>query len=54
MLVGVPSKRFRRDLKRVVKRSYVIDRLETVIDELREGRSLADRFRDHELQGEWR
>jgi mRNA interferase YafQ len=47
------SSRFRRDLRRVTKRRYALDRLEAIIDLLREGSPLPERYRDHPLKGEW-
>jgi mRNA interferase YafQ len=47
------SKRFRRDLKRSIKRGYQRARLETVVTLLRQGQRLPQRFRDHGLSGEW-
>jgi mRNA interferase YafQ len=47
------SSRFRRDLRRVTRRRYALERLEAIIDLLREGSPLPERYRDHPLKGEW-
>jgi mRNA interferase YafQ len=47
------SSRFRRDLRRVTRRRYALERLEAIIDLLREGSPLPGRYRDHPLKGEW-
>jgi len=45
--------RFKRDYKRIAKRDYDLDRMQTVIDLLREGEALEAGYRDHALKGEW-
>ena len=45
--------RFRRDLKRITKRNYQLERLQPILDLLRHGRPLPARHRDHPLQGAW-
>lgn len=47
------SKRFRRDLKRIIKRGYQRARLEAVVTLLRQTQRLPQRYRDHGLSGEW-
>jgi mRNA interferase YafQ len=46
--------RFRRDLKRIERRGLKLDRLTTLVDALREDRTLPPRNRDHALTGDWR
>jgi mRNA interferase YafQ len=45
--------RFRRDLKRIKRRGLDLDRLEGVIEALRDDQPLPPRYRDHVLAGEW-
>lgn len=45
--------RFRRDLKRIKRRNLKHERLTTIVDALREDRTLSPRHRDHALSGEW-
>ena len=47
------STKFRRDLKRVIKRGYDLERLEAVIDLLRTDKPLLPRHHDHALKGDW-
>jgi mRNA interferase YafQ len=49
-----PTTAFSRDLKRVSKRSYDLDRLHDVIERLRVGAALEPRHRDHALSGDWK
>ena len=44
---------FKRDLKRVTKRDYDIDKLAVVIEILRAGDDLPETYRDHALKGDW-
>lgn len=48
----VPSKRYRKDYKRIAKSGFAIEKLERVIDALSTGKSLPDSHRDHALKGE--
>lgn len=48
-----PQTAFRKDLKRVRKRGYDLDKLEAVIELLREDLPLPKARRDHSLKGEW-
>lgn len=45
--------KFKRDFKRIAKRDYNLDRLEVVIDLLREDEVLETKYRDHALKGDW-
>jgi len=45
---------FRRDVKRAQKRGKNVDRLHRVVEDLRSGRDLPQRYRPHPLGGEWR
>ena len=45
--------RFRRDLKRIARRAYDLDRLDAVAALLREGETLKQTWLDHGLKGEW-
>ena len=48
-----PTTRFQKDLKRVQKRGYDIDKLKTVIRMLAEGETLASKYKDHPLTGDF-
>jgi mRNA interferase YafQ len=45
---------FTRDLKRIAKRGYDRQRLESVADALRHGTELPQATRPHPLRGEWK
>jgi len=45
---------FKKDLKRITKRSYDRALLEAVVDALRDGQQLPASRRDHPLKGEWK
>lgn len=47
----VSSTKFKKDLKLAIKRGYDISLLDEVIDILCNGRTLADKYRDHSLSG---
>lgn len=47
----IPTARFRKEVKRAAKRGLPMERLEHVIDELAEGKTLVPQFRDHALTG---
>ena len=47
------TSRFRKDLKRVVKRNLDIDLLDEVILTLREQKPLEPKHRDHDLSGDY-
>jgi mRNA interferase YafQ len=48
------SSAYRKDLRRVTRRSYDLTLLAHVLDALREGQQLPAARRDHPLKGEWR
>jgi mRNA interferase YafQ len=45
---------FRKDLKRVARRGYDRQRLDLIVDALRQGSSLPASVRPHPLKGEWK
>ena len=45
---------FRKDLKRIARRDYDRDRLDTVVNLLRAGSVLPPGRRDHPLKGDWK
>ncbi len=49
--VRIATKEFRKDLRRLKKTGYDLQKLETVINELSSGKELAEHHRDHPLQG---
>ena len=53
MLDVVLSNRFKKDLKLAAKRGYNLDLLENVVDTLARGEKLTEKFRDHELIGNY-
>ena len=42
---------FKKGLKRIKKRGYKIELLEEIVEKLRKGEKLPDKYRDHELLG---
>ncbi|MCH5351053.1 MAG: type II toxin-antitoxin system YafQ family toxin [Clostridiales bacterium] len=53
MLNIVVSNQFRKDLKLAVKRGYDIDLLNDVVTMLANQEPLADKYRDHNLTGQY-
>ena len=53
MLDIVLSNRFKKDLKLAAKRGYDLDLLDAVVTNLAERRPLAEKYRDHELTGNY-
>ncbi len=53
MLNPKPNSRFKRDLKRYLHKQEVIDELDKVIDMLRKGEELPEKYRDHPLSGNY-
>lgn len=49
----VMTSRFRKDLKRMVKRGLPLNELEQVLDWLSDGIVLRPKYRDHELSGNY-
>lgn len=49
----VPTKRYKKDYKRIKKSGFDSEKLERVIDTLAEGKKLPDKNKDHELKGEF-
>ena len=54
MLKIVPSNRFKKDLKLAGKRGLDISKLKAVVDALAEGNTLEEKYRDHELLGNYK
>lgn len=54
MLNIVPSNQFRKDLKLAKKRGLKLERLTTVINTLAAQKPLDDKYRDHNLTGNYR
>ena len=50
----VQTSAFRRDLKTAIKRGYDIELLGFVVDNLAAGKKLPEKFRDHNLTGEFK
>lgn len=53
MLDIVLSNRFKKDLMLAAKRGYDLDLLDAVVTNLAERRPLAEKYRDHELTGNY-
>ena len=49
----VPTTRFKKDLKTVIKRGYNIRLLDSVVSRLAEGMELEAKHRDHHLTGDY-
>ena len=49
-----PTTAFRKDYKLAIKRGRKLELLDAVIELLAMGNSLPDRFRDHDLTGNWK
>ena len=45
--------RFKKDLKLCIKRNLDISKLESVVDTLLSGEPLPEKFKDHNLGGNW-
>lgn len=50
----VSSNRFKKDLKLAIRRGYNIALLEEVVNKLAKGESLEQKYRDHELSGDFK
>ena len=48
-----PTTKFQKDLKRIEKRGYNISLLTEVIKKLANGESLPEKYKDHNLSGEY-
>ena len=48
-----PTSRFKKDLNLALKRGYNMSLLQTVVDILCSGESLPEKYKDHDLTGEW-
>jgi mRNA interferase YafQ len=53
MLTLQESTRFRRDLRRMKKRSKDLENLKVVVQLLAQEQILPERYRDHNLVGDW-
>jgi len=48
-----PTRQFRRDFKRCVKRNFDMSKLEEVIKHLANRQPLEAKYKDHPLKGDW-
>jgi len=48
------TSRFKKDLKAIIKRGYNISLMGTVVDMLAEGKELPEKYRDHNLTGNYK
>lgn len=53
MLKPVLSNQFRKDLKRAKKRGFKMEKLTEVINTIANGKPLAEKYRDHNLTGNY-
>lgn len=44
---------FRKDFKKAYKRGYNLDLLEAVVEQIADGKPLANKYNDHALTGNW-
>ncbi len=49
----IPTTKFKKDLKKASKRNLKIEKLEKVIDIIANGEMLSEKYRDHELSGNY-
>lgn len=49
----VPTSKFKKDLKLIKKRGYNLSLLEAVVDTLAQGIPLAEKYKDHNLTGNY-
>lgn len=49
----VPTSKFKKDLKKIIKRGYNIELLDTVVNILSSGQSLPEKYKDHQLIGNY-
>ena len=49
----IPTTKFKKDLKKASKRNLKIEKLEKVIDIIANGEILSEKYRDHELSGNY-
>ena len=54
MLVLKSTKQFKKDLKRASRQGRDVDALQRVLEDLREGRAIDEKYRDHGLIGTWK
>lgn len=54
MLDLVTTTQFRKDLKRIRKRGYDLSKLETVLQTLLAEKTLHEKYRDHDLIGDYK
>lgn len=54
MLNIVSSNRFKKDLKLAIRRGYKIELLEEVVNTLASGMTLEQKYKDHELAGDFK
>lgn len=47
------TKKFKKDLKNIIKSGYDISLLKEVVDILLQGNTLPEKYKDHHLTGNW-
>lgn len=49
----IATTKFKKDLKKIIKRGYDIELLDTVVETLLSGEPLDIKYKDHALTGNW-
>ena len=49
-----PTKRFKKDLRKIARRVLDVAELYAVIEQLADGKELAPKYRNHQLSGGWK
>lgn len=50
----IPTNKFKKDLKTAIKRGYNLSLIEVVIDLLAQGKTLPEKYKDHNLAGNYK
>ena len=53
MLQEITTKKFKKDVKKVNSQGKDLDKLKTVVDTLKNGETLEEKYKDHNLQGKY-
>ena len=47
------SNKFKKDIRRAIKRGHNINQIQAIIELLASGESLPEKYKDHQLTGNW-
>ena len=50
----VLTNKFKKDLKRIIRRNFQIELMDEIVDLLATGKPLPERNKDHDLTGDWK